>query len=116
MTVMITLFVAQKWVPNIGYAWIPLGLGLVLLFNKIGWLKPVHSSADNSAAPEALGTPHLPAFVVKIITAISGIVVLVVLYILYRTMDSTDDIFLALFVLAPIVAPVIWLNLRNRPR
>ncbi len=116
IAVMMTLVLAQKWVPNIHFAWIPLGLGLVLLFNKIGWLRPIQNDDANSTAPEAPWTPHLPAIAVKIITAIAGVIVCAGLYILYRTMDSEDDILVAILVLAPIVAPVLWLNHANRPR
>lgn len=119
ITVMMALVLAQKWAPNITFAWIPLGLGLVLLFQKLGWLTRESQTAktdETGATPETPFTPHLPAVAVKIITAIAGVIVLAGLYILYRTMDSTDDIFVALLVLAPIVAPVLWLNHRNRPR
>lgn len=113
---MFVFFAAQTFVPFIGYGWIPVGLGLVLLFNKIGWLRPIQNDDANSTASEAPWTPHLPAIAVKIITAIAGVIVCAGLYILYRTMDSEDDILVAILILAPIVAPVLWLNHRNRPR
>ena len=100
--VMLALVLGQRFIHGLTWLWIPLGLLLVFIFQRYGWLPTTPQFAT------------APPVVVRVLCALLGVVLMALIYWAYRSPDQSRAISIVGLGVGPIVALVLWLALRRK--